>query len=496
MNKVNNNKKRVVLVFPSFGNSQLKFNGQPPLGVLTVAAPLVNSGINVTILDECVEDNFDEKLLSELKNDPICIGISSMSGRHIKYALRISKLIKENTKIPVVWGGIHASLEPHSTIKHELVDIIVRDDGEETFPKLLDCLTNNGDLSTVKGIAYKNNGKVVFNDLSEPADIEKLPPMPFHLIDIKNYIVGNRDYWVSEPRYLIPIETSRGCPFSCIFCTESVRKKKWRALPPERVIEDIKYYIKKYGTKNFMFIDDNMFGDIGRGEKIIDLLVKEKLGINWYTNIRTDYMAKASTSFLNMLEQSGCKMLTFGAESGSKRILKMINKAATIEQVIETNKKLAKFSIAPHYVTIRGFPTETKEDIKLTYLLNIKLLLGNKKALCDSPFLITTPGSKIAEICLGEQTKNYTLEDWSQIFDFGKNEKPSWVTDEVYEFVDKHRAFLSLVGSANNSNYFVNLIIRNILKLYYFSLKYGFSGKYDLFINSMIKTMLRLRKSG
>jgi anaerobic magnesium-protoporphyrin IX monomethyl ester cyclase len=282
--------QKVLLIFPRFGTEKTKPE-RPPLGILTVAAPLVEIGVDVSVLDERVETDFDNLLQVELAKNPICVGISSMSGRHIAQALRISKFVKENSECPVVWGGVHASLEPKTTIEHELIDIIVRDDGEETFPRLLDSLeSNRADLGKIKGIAFKDNGKVIFTDPPQPADIAKLPPIPFNLIDFEKYgpEPGTLDYdWISDPKKIIPMETSRGCPFSCIFCTESVRKTKWRSLPPERVISDLEIYIEKYGIRNFTFIDDNIFGNLKRGKELISLLAKTKLGINWYSNIRS-----------------------------------------------------------------------------------------------------------------------------------------------------------------------------------------------------------------
>lgn len=483
--------RTVLLIFPSLG-SEKKKPDRPPLGVLTVAAPLVKKGITVTVLDERAEDDFDHKLLKELRKEPLCVGISSMSGRQITHGLRISKLVKESSTAPVVWGGVQASLEPRSMIEHDMVDIIVRDDGEETFPRLIEALEDkNPDLDQIEGIAFKYNDRMIFTDPPKPADIEEIPPIPFHLVDFNNYEPDPKNNWISDPKQIIPIETSRGCPYSCTFCTESVRKKKWRALAPDRVINNIKYYIRRYGICNFTFIDDNMFGNIKRGEKIVERLAREKLGINWYTNIRTDYMSKVDSSFISTLEGSGCKMLTFGAESGSERILKMINKKATPEEVITTNRKLARSNIIPHFVTIRGFPTETKNDLTETFLLNSQLLIENKRAVCDSPFLIATPSTKIAEMCLGDQIKSYKLEDWANIIDLFKDEKPPWVLDETYEFINNHRAFYVLTSKTNRSSRTLNIIYRFILRIYTSIFKLGFGKHFGKLIGLLLKWIWR-----
>ena len=202
---------RVLLAYPA-GKRDDREPDRPPLGLLTVAGPLVEQGMEVCLLDERAEKDFDSRLAEELKKRPICVGISSMSGRHISGAMRISQQIKAQSTIPVVWGGVQASLEPLSTIRHELVDLIVRDDGEETFPHLLAEIQNGcRNLDNIKGIGFIRDGQPVLTESADPAKIEDLPLVPFHLVDFEKY--RSTEPWTSE-RNLLPLETSRGCPFS------------------------------------------------------------------------------------------------------------------------------------------------------------------------------------------------------------------------------------------------------------------------------------------
>ena len=427
------NSNHILLVFPELGLNPEKPD-RPPLGLLTIAGPLLDRGYAVSILDERAEDDFEKKLFKELEKDPICVGISSMSGHHIRNALRISKTIKEKSIAPIVFGGVQASIAPESIIKHPLVDIIVIDDGEVTLLKITEALANQRCLSNIPGIAYKQNNEIIFTDAPIPVDIQINPLIPFHLIDFDKYEVTQNWSWVSD-KNIIPMETSRGCPYSCSFCTESVRKKKWRALTPNQVIEQIKYYQNAYSINDFTFIDDNFFGNSKRAEKILDLMIEEDIHIGWYTNIRSDFLARANDSLLEKIVISGCRMLTFGAESGSARILEMINKEASIEDILVANRKLSKFDIIPHYVTIRGFPTETKKDLIDTFLLNIRLFFDNDNAIFDMPHLIPTPGTRIARECLGKETDGYSLEDWAKIFDLEYYDKSQWIKDETYHLM-------------------------------------------------------------
>ncbi len=475
---------RVILIFPAFSNATSETVDRPPLGILTVAAPLVADGLDVFILDERVEDDFDNILLKELQKDPICVGISSMSVNHITSALRVSELIKKNSNVPVIWGGVHPSLVPEATLKHEFVDFIVMEDGEETFQVLLESLKKESpDFHNIPGVGFKKDGQIVINKHALPARLEKLPPIPFHLVDFNKYDpytgVWADTLKLHKDEALIPIETSRGCPFSCAFCTESVRKKKWRELSPSKVIDSIKFYIQTYGIRNFTFIDDNFFGNIKRSQKIVDLMAREKLDIRWYTNCRTDFMAKADPAFIKKLQDVGCRMLTFGAESGSEKILRDINKNATKQDVILTNRKLANSEICPSFFTIRGFPDETKRDVLETYQLIIQLKLENHNALTPSDLLIPTPGTKMAKLCLGDETENYSLENWINIIDNVRKGKPPWVLEETYDFIQDHKAFFAIVGRLNELGAANLRLYRFLLKIYKISFQFRFSIAYD-----------------
>ena len=415
---------RVTLVYPSNLRESI-IPSLPPLGLLTVAAPLTEKGIEVCLLDERVEKDFDARLMAELKKDPICVGISSMSGNHIKGALRVSRFIKERSRVPVVWGGVHPSLEPESTAAHPLVDVVVKDDGEETFSRLVEALKNKSpDLRGIRGIGFKERDSVVFTGSADPANIENLPLIPFNLVDFSKY--DTRHNWTAGEK-IIPIETSRGCPFSCTFCTESVRKKKWRALSPERAVSDIKQYILKYDCKNFDFVDDNFFGTANRGESILWRLISENIGINWYSNIRPGFIAGSDPALTDLIERSGCRMVTFGAESGSERILKMVDKKATTDDIVTASRKMAGRAVRPHFVFIQGFPTETPVESIKTLSLCSKLLLENNTTYVDLPFLIPTPGTVIAEQCWQSNMDRFSLEDHSKSFEFGVHARVPWI---------------------------------------------------------------------
>ncbi|GAH55929.1 unnamed protein product, partial [marine sediment metagenome] len=194
-----------------------------PISLLAVAAPLVNAAHKIKIIDQRVEKNWKNLLLRYLKEEPVCVGVSCMTGPQIKYALEVSKLVRENSTAPIVWGGVHPSLLPSQSLDNDFVDIVVEGEGEETFFELFQVLNNRLPLSRVKGVWYKENGELKKNPQRPFTDLNKQPPLSYQLLDIEKYEAvnyGNRYF---------SFLTSRGCPQKCAFCyNTSFNKGQWR----------------------------------------------------------------------------------------------------------------------------------------------------------------------------------------------------------------------------------------------------------------------------
>jgi len=212
------------------------------------------------------------------------------------------------------------------------------------------------------------------------------------------------------------IETSRGCPHGCGFCHNTILNHKYRTVETDYVIKSIKDLYELYKIDGVIFQEDNFFLDQNRVLKIIDYL-DEINCIGWKANSRISYFDRFSDKFLNRLENSNCKLLQFGIEAGSNRILKLINKKITVEEIIEINKKLARFNIKIRYNFIIGFPTETVEEIHTTLKL-IEILRNDNRNL-ESPFVnIYTPypGTPVYNLAIEQGfIPPPTLYDWSKI---------------------------------------------------------------------------------
>jgi len=400
----------VILIQPKLGYvDSFIYKNTLPSALLSIAR-FVDKEYKVKIIDQRVDKNWKKHLLKELNQNPLCVATTCMTGMPIKSALEISKFVKENSSVLVVWGGQHPTILPEQCLKNKNIDIIVRGEGEITFYELIKALDKKKSLKNIKGISYKKNRKIIHNPDREFADLNELPHLPYHLLNTKDYLTKRLN--VSS----LYMETSRGCPNNCGFCySKFFNKCRWRALNAEKVIENIKRAVDNLKIKNIYFHDDNFFVNTKRVENIVREIIKEKFDIIWEPQgSDINYVNKLSNKSLRLLEQSGCSRLTFGVESGSNRILKLINKGISVKNVISLNKKLSQYRMIANYNFMSGFPTETLDDLRKTVNLSLRLLEQNKNSTISNILIYTPyPGTELYPLVLRKgliQPKS--LEGW------------------------------------------------------------------------------------
>lgn len=377
----------IILIMP-IANRYDKVTIRIPNGLLAVASLPDKAGYSIKIIDLKLDDNWHNTLKQSIGKDTLCVGITCSTGRMINSALEVAGRVRKiNPLIPIVWGGPHPTLLPEQTMENPLVDIVVINEGERIFMELIDALSTGKTLINIKGIYYKENGSVIVNSPAKIIeDLDELPSLPYHLVDISKYSSLNIDNMPS-----IDILTSRGCPNNCGFCSIPVTcGRRWRAISPEKIIQNIKELKEKYGIKTFYFCDDNFMVDLKRVERLLDLLKNERIDIYWGTQgVRIDTINQISNELIDSIEESGCVELSVGIESASSKTLEMIEKKITIKDVYEANKKLAGRNFAIKYNFIIGFPEENMDDVKKTVKLALDLYKENRNVWF--PFNIFTP---------------------------------------------------------------------------------------------------------
>lgn len=416
--------KNVLLVYPGKYGAILP---ELPLPLLYLSSALEDIGYSPRILDLRLQ-----KYKGVPLDDVLCVGISTMTGPMIKYGLEFAKYVRSvNPELPIIWGGIHPTLLAEQTVKNEYVDIVVRGEGEKTIQELVQALEERRPLDTVDGITYKHKAEIKNNPDRRFLDMNSLKTeLPYGLLDLKKY----------ELSYF-PIHTSRGCPYRCGFCYNlAFNKRHWRAKTAAAVLDEIEYVIKKFGAHYMSFMwEDEFFINKNRGQDICEGLLRRNLKIKWGAFCRFNHFYKFDREFIQLLEKSGCDSLSFGAESGSQRMLdEVIKKDITIEQIIKTTEKLANTKIRQIVSFMSGLPEETEQDMNKTYQLIGRLCQINPNIYLNGIFLYTPyPGTPLFDLV---RTKyNYrvpaSLEAWAN-FGIYRNVGATW---QPKSYINKYK---------------------------------------------------------
>lgn len=394
------------------------------LSLLSIAAPLVEAKYNVKIIDQTNTPEWQNELISSLKNKPICVGVTSITGTQIFYGLEASRIVRQNSDVPVVWGGIHPTLLPEQTIENEYIDIAVEGEGEETFFELVKALQQKSGFSQVKGIWYKENGKIKKTSARDFIDLNKQPLL---------------SYFLSGRTERIHFFTSKGCPRRCAYCySPTVNKRIWRALTADETLRRVKSLVdlvdKKYDFKPYIFfVDDDFFIGRERAKTIMEGLIK--FNIKWHAHAHINSIFNVDNSFLSLMEKSGCTALWIGIESGSERILELMKKDISISNIISFNKRLSRFNIMPSYSFMLGLPSEALSDVKDTVNLFIQLLEENDKAIKSLNIYMPFPGNEMFKLAV-----KHGFNPPSQLIEWGKfnfkNINTPWIDNERKKLIE------------------------------------------------------------
>jgi len=417
-------------------------NSRPQLGTLHLAAMLLQSGISVELIDFSVRDNGVKLLEKFLESDVVCVGISTMIGPMLGHSLELAQIVrKQRPDVPIVWGGIHPTTAPGSTLKHQLVDAICIGEGETTFVQMVGAYRNGRKLHDIPGIGFKEHGNIHFTPPRKAYfDLDMLPPLPYHLIDLSLYQIPSKardEFFRLKGKQVLSIETSRGCPFHCTYCVHSARPEKFRTMSPGKVLQSIEDIVNQ-GVNSITINDDNFFVNRKRATEILKAITRKKYGIDLFVAVRSDYLSSIDNSDFELMKAAGIALLGIGVESGSDRMLEKIKKNETIEKTFAANRQLAKFAINAIFHFIYGFPGETKGDFGLTFKAMHQILQENPSyARVNLNRLIPNPGSQSFQECVAEGwTPPDTIEQWANVMRRIWRRTPVYMDPELARWVE------------------------------------------------------------
>jgi len=338
----------------------------PPFGLLYIADALERAGFNVILIhEEGTEETIESLVELVLKENPVWVGFSTMTGPTIYPCLKASRAIKDQTDVPVVWGGIHPTIVPEETVMDQSIDIVCIGEGEKTSIEITKTLKRYGlnaeALSKIEGVAIKKKNQVFFTKSRQfIRDLDEFSPSWNHL-NMEKYIYSDDyfQYSKSGGNKVMAIITSRGCPWRCGFCyNQAVNKRVFRAHSVRKIVSQIKELKERYGLTGIRFWDDNIFSNPNRA---LDIL--RNIELPWISSIRANELFNGGEKLVKTLSQTKCRELNIGVESGSQRILKLIKKDITLEQVRWAARMCGKYRIKACFGFMAGFPGEIWSDI-------------------------------------------------------------------------------------------------------------------------------------
>ena len=358
-----------------YNKEKIEFYGFPPMGILYLGTYLSDNNFNVSILDQFARDLSIKETLKWIKNeDPDILGFSTITTAGTgKISAEIAKKVKEeiNPNIIIIFGNYHATFNDSRILnKYPFIDACIRGEGENTLLEIAEKIEKGGSFEDIRGVTYRNKSRIIRNN-DRPL-IKNIDIIPFPNrnllgdVEYKNKVEG-LDLSVGK---FTSAASSRGCAFKCSFCSSSMFWGNWRPRSPENIVHELSI-LEEQGYQNLLWVDDNFTISKKRLMRLSYLIKKENMEFNWMAEGR---VAQSSAELLNAMKQMGCKILSYGVESGSQRILDWYNKQISLNQVydaIKNSKKVGIDMVLANFIV--GAPIETREEIINTLNFSLKL---------------------------------------------------------------------------------------------------------------------------
>jgi radical SAM superfamily enzyme YgiQ (UPF0313 family) len=471
---------KVLLIYPPIKSDEVysKYSKaapcMPPLGICYLASYLLDANYDVKIIDCVVERLTLGELKSRiLKYSPTIVGVSSttVAFYHAKKVISLVKSI--DSEIHIILGGAHITALPEETMyEAEDIDVGVIGEGEETLLELVNKITNKKTYTSVKGIIYRNNGTIVRNNprcSNKNLDSINFPAREL-LVDLSSY--SHTAFRGKKGELTTTMITSRGCPFKCTYCDQSIFGRTWRKHSADYVFAEMKLLNSVFGVKFITIEDDNFTLDKKRVVEICNKIITNSLDVKWAISGRVNSL---DNRILRLMKKAGCETIYIGIESGSPRILKLIKKGISKQEVNEGIRIIKKCGLRVIGSFILGIPSETKEEMEQTVNFALSLPLDGASFFIFTPY----PNTELRATALkcGKVSTNW--QDYS-----GHPSKLPYIPHnmsqkELLDFQAKaYKKFL--LRPSYIYKYFMDHSIKDIVQKGYFFIKAFYFSKIKL----------------
>ena len=398
----------------------------PPLGILYLAAYIREkiSNLQIKVTDGLIEGF--EKTYQEVKNfdpDILCISYFTLMALG---AYKFINLMKGNNKdLFVIVGGPHATALPEESLKKSKVDVVVIGEGEVTLYELVNLFIqrkhrNVEELANVDGIAFRANEQIEFTKIRE--HIKDLDTVPFparDLIDLNNY----KGWYINKGQKESAVFFTRGCPYSCTFCSNVVWKKckpYVRNRSPKNIVDEIEMLYRDYDIEEIYDCSDEFNSDMRHALAFCEEIKNRKLDIKWKTSMRATPLPE---ELVKAMAESGCWYVLIGIESGNEETLKGINKHITLQQVEDACRLFKKYNLKVQGLFMLYNVWEENGQLKYEDTNMVKKTFKYVSSLVDKKLLdyigwsvtVPYPGSQLYNIA---QKYNLIKDEYKNNWDY------------------------------------------------------------------------------
>ncbi|MFQ6102696.1 MAG: B12-binding domain-containing radical SAM protein [Candidatus Glassbacteria bacterium] len=399
----------IINVFHAYHESIIATASVPPIGVCYLAAVLEENGHQVTVIDglgEAIDQTYQhgifglrglkpEEIVERIPAEASLIAVSNLFGcTYPPTGDLVSMIKRERGDVPIIFGGVTPSSMPEHTLSHFEVDYVGLGEGEMILLEVARRVGSGEDPKSINGLAYRNGNEVMINprwNLVE--DLDSLPFPMYDKIPFENYIQAREFHGASRGR-TAPIVATRGCPHKCTFCTAPGHwLPRWRTRSPENVLDEIQLLQKNYDITDIHFEDLTIGSDRKWLIRFCEGIEERGMNFTWQipNGTRSEQL---SLELLSMMKRSGCTNITYAPESGSSRVLNLVDKELDLSVIERAVKWSDELDISTCGFFLIGMPGERYEEAKETVNYMLKLARMGLDEIAISTF-VPLPGSRL-----------------------------------------------------------------------------------------------------
>lgn len=362
----NRNRMRIAFVRPISAFYRNLCN--VPLNYVHLAAYLREKGHEPRIFDMVLDGMTPERVDDFIQRENVgLVGIGCMTCELPAALIEARRLKRAHPNVPLVMGGAHPSGAPEDCLGDGAADYVVSGEGEIALLRLVEALDSGGDPLSVPGVWGLRNGTIVPNVPAPVPDIEALPPPAYDLLELEKYFRLDSPWHFPKSNRAVQMLTSRGCPYRCSYC-HKIHGLKFRALPPEKVLNQMEWLVRAYGVEEFLIVDDIFNLDLERAKRICQGIIDRRLGVHlqFPNGLRGD---RLDQELVALMARAGTHFVSIAIETASDRHQKLIGKNLKVEKAVEAAGWARRNGIEVCGFFMIGFPNETVEEVEQTIAL-------------------------------------------------------------------------------------------------------------------------------